>query len=63
MKVHGIAGVLIIPGDVFPSEAQEGGEADVEAGGRVLGQRGKYLSSDNGLAGGVVGARGTRDEG
>lgn len=39
MKVHGIAGTFIIPGNVLPSEAQEGGETDVEAGRRILGQR------------------------
>ena len=61
MKVDGIAGVLIVPGNMLPSKAQEGGEVDIEAGGCILGQRRNIIFFElitiapDSLAGGVVG--------
>lgn len=61
MKIHGVAGAFVVPNDVFPPEAQEGGETDVEAGRCILGQRGNIFQpitiAPDGLAGGVVSKR------
>lgn len=67
MKIHGVAGALVVPNDVFPPEAQEGGETDVEAGRCILGQRGNIFQpitiAPDELSLGVSSAKGTKDKG